>query len=561
MRTFTTLATAAALFGILQFAGSAQTGGSVRRVQAQAIDELRTWDRYIDEHERAKDLRRRSTDHDPLLPAQTIERFQQFYRGVPVWGADIVRVSDMGSAISIFGALAPDLNLDVDAALSETEGEQALLQMGGPEAKALTRVELVVVQLDGGDYRLAYSAVISAGNAVNRIFVDANTGSELRRVSEIQTDAAVATGLGVLGDTKKLSVSREAGMYFADDQLRPPALRTYDMRGSLTHAVNILNGAALFPGDRASDIDDRWNDPIAVDAQAQIGLTYDYYYKRFGRRGLDNRDRPITALINAVTAQGALSLSLNDLGQFAVQAFWCGSCGPNQTGLMYFGNGIPPQNVFTSAVPDLSGQTVGPLAGSLDVIAHELTHGVISSTPGLLNSGEPGALDEAFADMMGTSVEFFYQPRGDGLRQADYLMGEDSFRGVTTTRNGIRSLQNPQAYTQGGAPSPDHYLRRYTGSGDSGGRHINAGIPGNAFYLAIEGGTNRTSGLSTQGVGPSNREQIEKVFYRAFTFLLPQNASFSTARAATIQAARDLYGPGSAPERAVTQAWTAVGVN
>ena len=64
-----------------------------------------------------------------------------------------------------------------------------------------------------------------------------------------------------------------------------------------------------------------------------------------------------------------------------------------------------------------------------------------------------------------------------------------------------------------------------------------------------------------QGVGAANREQIEKVFYRAFTQLLPANATFSLARAATIQAARDLYGADSDAERAVTQAWTAVGVN
>jgi Zn-dependent metalloprotease len=86
-------------------------------------------------------------------------------------------------------------------------------------------------------------------------------------------------------------------------------------------------------------------------------------------------------------------------------------------------------------------------------------------------------------------------------------------------------------------------------------------IASHAFYLAIEGGTNRTSGLSVTGVGGANREQIEKVFYRAFAFLMPANATFLTARAATIQASRDVYGANSAAERAITQAWTAVGVN
>jgi Zn-dependent metalloprotease len=67
--------------------------------------------------------------------------------------------------------------------------------------------------------------------------------------------------------------------------------------------------------------------------------------------------------------------------------------------------------------------------------------------------------------------------------------------------------------------------------------------------------------VSVQGVGAANREQIERVFYRAFTQLLPSNANFSQARSATIQAARDLFGTNSAAERAVTQAWNAVGVN
>ena len=93
-----------------------------------------------------------------------------------------------------------------------------------------------------------------------------------------------------------------------------------------------------------------------------------------------------------------------------------------------------------------------------------------------------------------------------------------------------------------------------------------APLLGLAFFvstsaLAIEGGTNRTSGLSVTGVGQGNRDQIEKVFYRAFAQLMPSNATYAVARAVTIQAARDLYGAGSAAERAVTQAWTAVGVS
>jgi thermolysin len=112
---------------------------------------------------------------------------------------------------------------------------------------------------------------------------------------------------------------------------------------------------------------------------------------------------------------------------------------------------------------------------------------------------------------------------------------------------------------------PDHYSKLVVlppdDEHDNGGVHINSGIPNHAFYLAIEGGTNRSSGISVKGVGASNREQVEKVFYRAFAQLMTSNANFSMARAMTLQAAQDLYGAGSPPYIAIRDAWTAVGVN
>ena len=151
---------------------------------------------------------------------------------------------------------------------------------------------------------------------------------------------------------------------------------------------------------------------------------------------------------------------------------------------------------------------------------------------------------------MAISVEFFFQPAGSGNLRADYLMERTYFVRVESARRPILR------------PKPTRSLfASFYGTDDNGGVHINSGIANNAFYLAIEGGTNRTSGQSVQGVGAGNREQIERVFYRAFTQMLPANATFSIARAATIQSARDIFGSNSAAERAVTQAWTAVGVN
>ena len=103
-------------------------------------------------------------------------------------------------------------------------------------------------------------------------------------------------------------------------------------------------------------------------------------------------------------------------------------------------------------------------------------------------------------------------------------------------------MQNPVAYGH-----PDHYALRFTGPEDNGGVHINSSIVNHAFYLAVEGGRNRVSGREVQGVGAANREQMEKVFYRAFTQMLPPRADFAMARAATMQSARDLYGAGTRP--------------
>ena len=133
---------------------------------------------------------------------------------------------------------------------------------------------------------------------------------------------------------------------------------------------------------------------------------------------------------------------------------------------------------------------------------------------------------------------------------ADYVLGEDVVK-----PGGVRSLSDPLSLN-----NPAHYSIRYQGDADYGGVHINSTIASHAFYLAIEGGTNNTSGISVVGVGSPNRWQIEQVFYRAFTMLMPADSTFSIARKTTIQSARDMFGAGHTVEHAINEAWTAVGV-
>jgi hypothetical protein len=312
------------------------------------------------------------------------------------------------------------------------------------------------------------------------------------------------------------------------------------MRGNPRRTDDFLAGRLPFlsVSDLAIDTDNSWTDGATVDAHTYAGMVYDYYFKQFGRRGLDDFNIPIVSLVHPVR-RGDFDVLGRDFPDFFANAFWS----PARR-VMVYGVGLPP---------GVASQDWDFLSGALDVVAHELTHGVTEFSSSLIYLNESGALNEAFSDIMATGAEFFFQPPGSGLLRADYLGGEDVVR-----PGGIRSLQDPGAYGD-----PDHTrLRCCVGIADldSGGVHINSGIPNNAFYLAIEGGANRTSGQFVQGVGSANRDQIERVFYRAFAYLLPSNANFLLGRAATIQSARELFGPGSIAERAVTQAWDAVGV-
>lgn len=526
-------------------------------VKATTAADVQTWNNYLTQASRDGNLRRVRASVDPALPSRTIERFEQYHQGVKIWGAQIVRDSQQGTPVSLFGDLAAPLSIAAAPGLTAAQAEDRLraLSGGGDPVTLQTAVELVVLPLDSGDARLAYTAVAAhLPSDVSRIFIDATTGQELTRYSAIETQsAAIGKGTGVIGDIQKMSVSSEGGVFYADDLLRPPFLTTYDMKGNFTRLLNVENGSSLSLSERALDSDNVWTDPPVVDAHSYIGWTYDYYFRRFGRHGLDDHDRPITILVNGLTQAAAATIPLSSsiFGQYVENAFWCDTCGPNQSGSIFFGNGFP-----AGSFDPRDGKNWGYLAGGLDVVAHELSHAVTSATSNLIYQNESGALNEAFSDIIGTSVEFFYQPAGSGIGKADYLCGEDVVRGVLPgALNGLRSLENPAAYGD-----PDHYSKRFVGTSDNGGVHTNSAIGNQAFYLAIEGGVNRTSLLSVTGVGAANREQMERVFYRAFTQLMPSNSTYSTARAATIQAARDLYGAGSNAERAVTQAWTAVGV-
>jgi thermolysin len=514
-------------------------GAGPVRVAAVRADEIREWDRRIDAMTTDGTLAVRKVREDPLLPGREHVRYAQVYLGLPVFGGDLARQTDGPQTVSVFGSLYEGIALDPRPRLTGDQAAGIVAALTGETLGASHQPELGVFARPEGGYALAYQARVFTPSDLVLLFLDARTGEVLFRRSDLQTQSAVGHGKGVLGDDKKVSARQSSGRFVTDDVLRPPALATYDLKGNLSRTIAYLNGQVRFgDSDFGSDSDNDWTDGAAVDAHVYAGYTYDFYFKRFGRRGLDGNDLGVSSVVHPVRREDLRLYSDSIIQVFYVNAFYAGR------GMMVYGEGLP------EGVP-FQGQQWNYFAGGLDVVAHELTHGVTDYTSRLVYEGESGALNESFSDMMGTACEFFFQPPGSGRLQADYLLGED-----IVTPGAVRSMSNPGLFGD-----PDHYSRRFAGAQDNGGVHTNSGIPNHVFYLSIEGGTNRTSGLSVTGVGAANRDQVEKVMYRAFTLMMPARATFAVARAVTLQSARDLYGAGSAAERALAQAWTAVGVS
>lgn len=473
-------------------------------------------------------LARLSSRPDPDFPGRLQVRFGQREGGVPVVGAELVRHLDgQGRTLSVFGRWFDGLSgADTRPGLSGREAARVALQ-GAPGSRAFEAPELCLLPLDEGNV-LAWATVVLRGFEVERVFVDARSGAVVLRTSELLS-AAVGTGTGTWGDRKKMPAEDASGSYRAVDRLRPPALVTYDLRFDVDAWALYFAGGRL-PGDYvARDDDNDWRDGAVVDAHAYAGWTYDYYFKRHGRRGIDGADLTVTSFVH---------LWPNVPGGIA-NAFWHP---PTRT--VFYGDGDG---------------TYGSFAAALDVVAHELTHGVTQFSWGGGGNRETGALNESFSDIIGTAVEFFFESPGDGRQRADYWLGEDAGLSFDPLLYAARSMADPSLFCRSGIGChPDHYSRIYRGSLDGGGIHVNAGIPNHAFYLLVEGGTNRTSGIAVPGLGAANRAKAERIFYRGYTSYLTRGSTFADARAATIQAARDLFGEAEAGQ--VALAWSAVGV-
>jgi Zn-dependent metalloprotease len=507
-------------------AGASPAAGSVA---ATSQADAEAWGRRVDEMTASGRLRLTRSQPDGHFVGRRHVRYEQHEAGIRVFGAQLVRqVAEDGRTLTVFGRLEEVAGAVAAPAVSAERAALVAESAMGRAARAVGDVELVWLPLDGRVV-LTWTLWTRIDHRLERFFVDAASGAVALRYDDLHTATAVGLGTGVWGDRKKVSASSVAGAYRADDTLRPPRLVTYDLQFDLDAAGRFFNDGEPPSDFVARDDDNDWRDGGVVDAHVYAGYTYDYYFRRHGRRGIDDRDLPILSITHFAAPIFQLA-----------NAFWDSS-----RNAMFYGDGDDDYAGFSSGI---------------DVVAHELTHGVTSHSWGGNYLGESGALNEAFSDVVGTAVEFYYEPPGDGRQRADYWLGEDLSFTFDPPRFAVRSMQDPsRVCARATGCAPDHYAKRYRGTLDNGGVHVNAGIATHAFYLLVEGGVNRTSGLRVAGLGARTRERAEKIFYRGFTSFLTPRATFRDARAATLQAARELYG--EAEVQQVAAAWRAVGVD
>ncbi|WP_235950507.1 M4 family metallopeptidase [Phycicoccus flavus] len=460
---------------------------------------------------RAEKLVPRSTVTDP--DGTTWVRYDRTWKGLRVVGGDLIVEKAKGGKVE-----GVHYNADHKAVGARTTtpsvARSTAISRGAARSKATDKrsdAELVVWAGEGTP-TLAYDVVttgVKADQTPSRLhtIVDAERGAVVTSFDEI----VEGTGNSMYSGKVTLNTVQSGSTW----QLK-------DSRGNYT---TDLGGGTSGNGTLFTDADNIWGNgsstsrqTAGVDAQYGAERTYAYYNNVLGRAGIWNN--------------GTGARSRVHYGNAYVNAFWDGT-------QMTYGDG--------------SGNT-HPLT-SLDVAAHEMSHGVTENTAGLQYSGDAGGLNEATSDIFGTAVEFYSSNSAD---VGDYLIGEK----IDINGNGT-----PLRYMD--KPSKDGRSQDCWTTGTKNlDPHYSSGPLNHWFYLASEGSGAKTvngvsynsptcNGTSFPGTG---RSAVEKIWYRTLSTKLTSTSTYAAARNGAITSAVELYGSGSAQCTAVEKAFSAISV-
>ncbi|MFF7402457.1 M4 family metallopeptidase [Streptomyces murinus] len=465
-------------------------------------------------------------------------RYDRTYHRLPVLGGDFVvhlgpdggyRGADRASRAAL---ALPSTTPEVSAPEAADLATNALRAANpGDRLRQVKAKPRLIVDALHGTPRLAWRtdavALDSLGNPVARtVLTDARTGARIDAWDSIET--ATGDGRSLYSGTVPLETTQSGSSY----QLKDPT-RGNTYTGDAANKTDLcIFGICISraPSTVFTDTDNHWGtgatgdrSSAAVDAQYGTDETWDYYKNVHGRNG--------------IAGDGKGSYNRVHYGSNYNNAFWDDSC-------------------FCMTYGDGDGTTFGPLV-ALDVAGHEMSHGVTSKTAGLTYSGESGGLNEATSDILGTMVEWYANNPSD---PGDYLIGEQIVRpGFGGTA--LRYMDQPSR-----DGSSADYWSSSVGNLDV---HYSSGVANHFAYLLAEGsGAKVVNGVSynsptyngstVTGIG---HDKVGKIWYRALTVYMTSSTNYAGARTATLNAAKDLYGAGSAEYDAVAAAWSAVNVN
>ncbi|MCZ4060471.1 M4 family metallopeptidase [Pantoea sp. LMR881] len=293
-----------------------------------------------------------------------------------------------------------------------------------------------------------------------------------------------------------------------------PTVAQTAVAGQVEREIYDAQNEQTLPGKLIRQEGQSSNGDIAADeAWDYLGLTYDFFWQIYQRNSLDNQGLKLPGTVH--------------YGKNYQNAFWNGQ-------QMVFGDG--------------DGEIFNRFTIAIDVVAHELSHGVTENEAGLIYFEQAGALNESLSDVFGSLVKQFSKKQS--ADQADWIIGEgllaEGINGV-----GLRSMSAPgTAYDDpmlGKDPQPAHMDDYVQTREDNGGVHINSGIPNHAFYLAAK------------ALGGYAWELAGQAWYDTLCDKeLPQDADFQTFARFTIRHGEKRFNRSVAS--AIEQAWKEAGV-
>ncbi|MGE3311720.1 MAG: M4 family metallopeptidase [Limisphaerales bacterium] len=441
-------------------------------------------------------------------------RFSQRLGALPVWpGTLSAHLDPAGHLVLIEGAYVPTpRNLPEQPVIPSADAVlRGMASVPGGLRGNASAPELIVFAPFGEEPRLAWRFTVNVGFTQAWAFVvDALNGRLLRRTNRILDARVAGRGIDLQGVSRDISVWQANNTHFLVDTSKRMFKAGSDPVQKPEGAITIADARNKEPNElQSNDVflitsadPLRWDIPDGVSAAFNFSRTYDYFLSRHDRDSLDGRGGNITAIVRVGTKYD--------------NASWNGNLR-----IMLFG-------------------TVQPYAGALDVVGHELTHGLTETSANLVYENQPGALNESFSDIFGEMVEAHVE----GL--PDWKMG-------TRLNRIFRDFKNPGSLVIGGANRPypskmSEFLELpNTDEADHGGVHLNSSIINHCFWLLAEGLP-----------GAVGLQDAERIFFRTLTQHLQAQSQFVDARLGAIASAEELFGADSTQARKTGEAFDAV---